>query len=153
MTKKELRQYKGLLREQETQRRYIEKLEKRAESVPIVKDKVQTSQKEWPYLLVHEIVDAPVPVEYSKLQHEIVRAKKLHEKALLETVKAAVKIELWIQTFEEARTRAILRDAILNERPQKDIAIEHDLTEARISEIITEAVNEKNISTKNSKGL
>ena len=153
MTKKELRQYRGLIKEQDTQQRYIDKLEKKASAVPIVKDKVQASQKEWPFLMVHEVVDAPAPVEYTKLQREIAKARKQQEKALLESVKMAIKIETWIQTFDDARTRAILRDAILNDRPQKDIAIEHDLTEARISEIITEAVNEKNISTKNSKGL
>ena len=142
MNKKTIRHYKALLVEAETLERYLKKLEKQADSVPIVKDKVQKSQKDFPYILTHEVVEAPVPVKYSSIQRNIIKTRKLIEKNLLESVQTALKIEQWIDTFQDPRTRAVLRDVIINNREQVDVAIEHDLTEGRISQIITGAINE-----------
>ena len=56
MTKKELKQYRHIESEIATLEAYIANLERKAEKVPTVKDKVQSSQAEYPYIQTHVTV-------------------------------------------------------------------------------------------------
>lgn len=134
MTKKELKSYLNLQREVDKLEGTIKKLEREADNVPTVKTKVQSSQKEFPYIETHVTVDAPEPVRFSKIKATIV----LKEQRIDEALDAMFKIETFIHTIPDARTRAILEAVAFTDKSQKDIAIEFDLTEGRIAQIIEE---------------
>lgn len=135
MTKKELKSYLNLQKEIDNLEDTIRRLEREADNVPTVKTKVQSSQKEYPYIETHITVDAPEPARYSKIKSTIV----LKERRIDEAMEAMFRIETFIHTIPDARTRAILEAVAFTDKSQKDIAIEFDLTEGRIAQIIDEA--------------
>ena len=101
MTKKELRRYRQLERDIETLTEYIKKLEREAERVPVIKDKVQSSAKDWPYIETHVTVDAPEPKRYTKLQRAIIRNERLKD----ETLQELMRLDDFIHTIPDARGR------------------------------------------------
>lgn len=137
MTKKDLKNYQHLKKEREELKARIRRLEDKAQHVPVIKDKVQSSQKEYPYLMTHEVVDAPDPRQYAAIQRAIamLRAREL------EIVKKLIEIEDFIGQIPDSRTRRIIEGVFVDGKSQKDIAIELDLTEARVSMIISEATD------------
>lgn len=135
MTKKELKSYLNLQKEIDNLEDTIRRLEREADNVPTVKTKVQSSQKEFPYIQTHLTVDAPEPTRYSKIKSTIV----LKEQRIDEAMEAMFRIETFIHTIPDARTRAILEAVAFTDKSQKDIAIEFDLTEGRIAQIIDDA--------------
>ena len=80
----------------------------------------------------------PTAAVSSKLKRLEERWKRNYE----QTIEMMLRIEQEIELIPEARTRAILRARIIRQEPQKKIAIDFDLTEARISQIIKEALDE-----------
>lgn len=134
MTKKDLKRYRHLESEISTLEKYIKSLEKKAEKVPIVKDKVQSSAKEWPYIQTHVTVDAPDPVQYTKLQRMIIRNERLKDEAVAELAR----LDQYIHSIPDDRGRTILIQVYILGRSQADVAIEMDLSYQRVSNIITE---------------
>ena len=140
MTKKELRRYRKLESEINTLDAYIKKLEREAEKVPTITDKVQTSMKEWPYLPAHESVQAPEPHRYTKIQRLIVKNERLKADAVAELTR----LDNSIHAVEDARARTILIQVYILGRKQSDVAIEMDLSYQRVSNIISETLSKRN---------
>lgn len=136
MTKKELRRYRQLERDIETLTEYIKKLEREAERVPIIKDKVQSSAKDWPYIETHVTVDAPEPKRYTKLQRAIIRNERLKD----ETLQELMRLDDFIHTIPDERGRAILIQVYILGQKQSQVAIDMDLSYQRVSNIITETL-------------
>lgn len=134
MTKKELKRYRQIEREIETLTEYIKKLERKAEKVPIVKDKVQSSQQEWPYVQTHVTVDAPEPVQYTKIQRLIIRNERMKEEAISELTR----LDGYIHSVPDDRARTILIAVYINGHSQAQVAIDMDLSYQRVSNIISE---------------
>lgn len=136
MNREQFRKYRNLPRERDYYESRIKALERKAEAVPIVKDKVQSSQKEWPYIGTHETVDAPDPRRYTKIQREIRRYKillKRTEKDLDELTKLLAKVD-------DARTRQILTARYVEGRRLKDVAVKFDLTEQGVIKVINKTI-------------
>ena len=136
MTKKEFRQYQRLPAEREYYIHRIEVLEKKAEAVPIVKDKVSASQKDYPYIEMHVTVDAPEPVRYSSIQRDLIRARR----CLKSVEKRLDKLTRMITAIEDSRTRQIITMRYVDGRSLKDTAIHFDLTEQHVLRIVNETI-------------
>ncbi len=134
MTKKELKQYRHIESEIATLEAYIANLERKAEKVPTVKDKVQSSQTEYPYIQTHVTVDAPEPRQYTKIQRLIIRNERLKEEALAELTR----LDTYIHSIPDDRARTILIAVYINGRSQAQVAIDMDLSYQRVSNIISE---------------
>ncbi len=136
MTKKDFEKYKRLPKDIAYHEWKITSLEREAAKVPTVKIKVQSSQKEWPYIQTHETVDAPEPKRYTKLQREIRRHKRLlatAEKMLDDLTEMLTKIE-------DSRTRQIMAMRYIDGMKIADIVAKVDLTDRHVQRIIEKAI-------------
>ena len=141
MTKEEFRKYRDAYRNREYLERRLRTLERRAAAVPIVKDKVTASEKEWPYTETHVTVDAPDPHKNHKILREIKRCRWLYEKAehdLDELTSILV-------TVEDNRARQILTLRYIEGKKLKDVAIQYDMTEQGVLKIIDNAIKKLSV--------
>ena len=136
MTKKEFKAYSKLPQERDYLIRKIERMEKALDAVPIVKTKVQASEKEWPYIETHVTVDAPEPVRYSSLKRDIRRSKI----RLKEVERRLDKLDSMIGKIPDSRTRQIMMMRYLDGAKLKDVAIKFDMTEQGTLKIINATV-------------
>lgn len=136
MTKKEFRVYMFLPSERERTLRWIERLEKKLSDIPTVKTKVQSSQKEWPYIPTHVTVDAVEPVRADSIRKDLRRA---HNR-LTAIERRLDKLDNMIATIEDSRTRQILTERYLEGRKLKDVALRFDLTDQHVIRIINGAI-------------
>lgn len=136
MTKEQFRKYRTLPREREYLEWRVRALERRLEAVPVVKDKVQTSTKDWPYLPSHEVVDAPDPRKAHKIRKEIQRVRRLL------AVNECYTDELTelIAGIEDSRTRQVMTIRYLDGRKLMDVAAKVELTEQHVLRIINDAI-------------
>lgn len=104
--------------------------------MPIVKTKVQASEKEWPYIETHVTVDAPEPVRYSSLKRDIRRSKI----RLKEVERRLDKLDSMIGKIPDSRTRQIMMMRYLDGAKLKDVAIKFDMTEQGTLKIINATV-------------
>ena len=144
MTKKELQSYPVLKKRIKQNESLLRKLEREAEEVPAIMDKVQASQKEWPYIMAHETVKAPEPKRYTHIQRQIIRCRKEIERQKMEEVELRAKIHTFVGSLENIRDRYIITAVYIEERDQKEVAIDLDLTEGRVSQIISEIIEKLN---------
>lgn len=136
MTKKEFRQFQKLPAEREYYIRKIERLERAAENVPTVKDKVTASQKEFPYTVMHVTVDAPEPVRYSSIQRDLIRARR----SLKDVERRMDKLTRMISSIEDSRTRQIITVRYVDGTSLKDTAARFDLTDQHVMRLINIAI-------------
>lgn len=144
MTKKELRDFSHLKKSIQQNEKLLQRLERQADSVPAVKDKVQSSQKEWPFIQTHLTVDAPEPRQFSRIQYSLIRCRKELERQQAQEMELQARLLEFIGTLTNIRDRYIIKAVFLEERDQKEIAIDLDLTEGRISQIIDEILQQLN---------
>ena len=136
MTKEQFRKYRTLPREREYLERRIRTLERQLDAVPVVKDKVQTSMKDWPYLPAHEAVDAPDPRKAHKIHREIQRVKRL----LAVNERYTDELTELIAGIEDSRTRQVMTMRYLEGRKLMDVAAKVDLTEQHVLRIINDTI-------------
>lgn len=136
MTKEEFKKFKTLPREREYLESRIRSLEQRLGAVPIVKDKVQASEKEYPYLTLHQVVDAPDPRKAHRIRKELAYYKRL----LANNERYADEFLDYLVKIEDARTRLIMTRRYLEGRRLKDVAIEFDMTEQWVMRIIENCI-------------
>jgi len=136
MTKREFKQYQRLPAEREYYIRRIERLEKQAEAVPVVKDKVMASQKDYPFIEMHVTVDAPEPVRYSSIQRDLIRARRM----LKDVERRFDQLTRMITTIDDSRTRQIITMRYIDGESLKYTAIKFDLTEQHILRIVNDAI-------------
>ena len=136
MTREEFKRFTGLPQEREQLTNRLQRLERDAANVPTVKDKVQASAKEYPYVLTHVTVDAPEPVRYTKLQKEIRRTRRR-----LNDVEQKLDILVEILSHvDDSRARQILTARYVDGVKLKDVAIQFDMTEQNVLKIIEKVV-------------
>ena len=136
MTKDQFRKYKTLPREREYLESRIRALEKRLAAVPIVKDKVQSSEKGYPYLPTHQTVDAPDP----RKAHRIRRELNYYQRLLKTNERYTSELVGYLEQIEDARTRQIMTRRYLEGARLKDVAIEFDMTEQWVMRIIENCI-------------
>lgn len=132
MTRKQVSRYRYLLNEIKKEEAAVNKLVKQQEKVPIVKDKVQSSMKEFPYTPTHETVDAPEPNRYTRLERLII----VKEKHIEELQEERIKIEELINSADDSRTRQILKAVYIDGRSYVSIATELEITPGYVSQIL-----------------
>lgn len=136
MTKEDLKQYRSLQREREQIQKKIERYERKAAAVPIIKDKVQSSAKEFPYIRTHVTVDAPEPKAYSAWRRLIIIEKRKQ----IQVLEQLIQIEEFIQQIEDSRTRQIIGMVYVDGKTMEEAGREFDITGARVSEIIRDVI-------------
>lgn len=136
MKKKEFRQFQKLPAEREYFIRKIERLERAAENVATVKDKVTASEKEWPYTLTHVTVDAPEPVRYTSIQRDLIRARR----SLKDVERRMDRLTRMINSIDDSRTRQILVMRYIDGEKLMDVSLKMDLTDVHVLRIINEAI-------------
>lgn len=136
MTKEEFKKYKNLPSRRDYLVKRINRLEREAEAVPVVKDKVQSSQKDYPYIETHVTVDAPEPVRYTRYKREIFRARRQLERveSLLDELAAI------IDQIDDGRTVQIMQERLVYGEKLYKVAAHVDLTEQHVMRIINDAV-------------
>lgn len=132
MEKEEFKRFRGLPEEREYLIKRIETLEKRAEKIQTVKDLVQSSQKEFPYIEKSVSVDAPEPIAYTKNRRELIRRKR----RLLYVEKLLDELVHILERIDDSRTRQILTYRYVEGMKLKDVAIKFSLTEQGVLKII-----------------
>lgn len=136
MTKKEFRQFQKLPSERDYLIRKIERLERQAENVPTVKTKVQASQKEYPYTIMHVTVDAPEPVRYTSIKRDIRRSQL----RLKEVERRLDKLNSMIASIDDSRTRQIMTMRYVDGEKLMDVSLKMDLTDVHVLRIINAAI-------------
>lgn len=136
MTKEDLKQYRSLQREREQIQKKIERYERKAAAVPIIKDKVQASAKEFPYIRTHVAVDAPEPKAYSAWRRLIIIEKRKQ----IQVLEQLIQIEEFIQQIDDSRTRQIIGMVYVDGKTMEEAGREFDITGARVSEIIRDVI-------------
>ena len=136
MTKRDFKQFTRLPQEREYYIKRVERLEKSLENVPTVKTKVQSSQKEFPYVETHVTVDAPEPVRYTSIMKDITRTKK----RLRNIENRLDKLTGMIESVEDSRTRQILTMRYIDGEKLKTVSAKMDLTDQHVMRIINMAM-------------
>lgn len=134
MTKKELEQARYIPERIRQLERQIAKLQRKAEEVEGVSGKVQSSQKDWPYLPTQVTVQIPKPKQYTELQRRII--KKEREKAVLEEQYA--RVESFIASVQDLRTRTLLTSLYIENKSQEVAGGLLGISQGRVSQIIEE---------------
>jgi len=132
MTKKDLQEYRHLCEDIKILKKRISDQKRKAEEVPIVKDKVQSSMKEFPYLPTHETTDAPEPKRYTAIMRDLYELRKKEA----EVEEALLRLDQFILSIPESRDRMILMARYVDGLKLKDVAIKFDLDEHWILKII-----------------
>ena len=134
MTKKELEQARYIPERIRQLERQIAKLQRKAEEVEGVSGKVQSSQKDWPYLPTQVTVQIPKPKQYTELQRRII--KKEREKAALEEQYA--RVESFISSVQDLRTRTLLTSLYIENKSQEVAGGLLGISQGRVSQILEE---------------
>lgn len=136
MTKEEFKKYKTLPREREYLESRIRSLEQKLGAVPVVKDKVQASEKDYPYLPAHQVVDAPDPRKAHRIRRELAYFQRL----LKNNERLTDELVGYLERIEDARTRQIMTMRFLDGKKISDIEAKVYLTERHIHRIIDETI-------------
>ena len=140
MTKNDLKSYRKKQRDIHALEVHIHALEQAAERVPVVKDKVQSSMKDFPYTPTHITVDAPDPRAYTKLQRAIIKQRRLKDDMIGELLR----LDTFIYSIKDERAQAIIIERYINGDKLKDVAIRYDMTEQGVLKIINKTLDEFN---------
>lgn len=136
MNKDQFKKYRGLPKERDYLLRKIKILEHKESQVPIVKTKVQSSQKEWPYVETHVTVEAPEPVRSTAIKRELNRTRK----RLAKVEHDLDELTRLLNRVEDARDRQILMARFVDGDKLKDVALKFDLTDQWVMRIIEKTI-------------
>ena len=99
-----LKQYRALKKEIAGRDATIDRLYGQLESVPVVKGKVQSSMKDYPYVRTSVTVDMSDPVEASKID-QLIRLKRRRREQAFGLV---IRIEEYIHSIPDSTDRQIM---------------------------------------------
>ena len=97
--------YQKHLKEIQSLEKQIEKLLKKREKVPVVKDKVRSSAKEFPYIETHVTVDAYDPARMQTIDRLIWMKERIIDAYQAELIE----VEEYIQAIPDYMTREAFR--------------------------------------------
>lgn len=138
VTKETLSRYKQNKRELMLIERQIGKLNKQLAEVPEVSGKVTKSADEWPYIEQHITVQMAEPKAASAIKDKI-RTKEARRKKLTEEI---LGVEAFIACRPEGMEKNILEMVYLEDLSQKDVGEMVGYTQARVSQLLREAVRD-----------
>lgn len=119
MDKETLRQYIALKREIAMLEESIEELQEKLNAVPVVKGKVQSSMKDFPYVRTHVTVEQADPEEAERILKRI-RIKKARKKAAEAQL---LRIEQYIQSIPDSTDRLIFDLVFMQGKTYRDVGI------------------------------
>lgn len=140
MDKATLKQYRGLLKEIKVQDRALDKLYDKRAGMPVIMDKVSASNQEFPYEPRHVSVEAYDPVVKESIDKRIELKKELRKRA----EETALEIEQYIARIDDPTIRCIFETVYIEGAEQQDVAQKLGYTKGRVSQIITETLNQLN---------
>lgn len=132
MTKKKLKNYRHLLREIAKTEKEIERLLARQAKLPEVKDKVQASLEEFPYIRTYVTVDAKDPLANSTIEKLLAKKRAL----LLRLQKERLEIEDFVQSLEDSMARQVFDAVYIDGKSQLQTAQDLSVDQSTISRII-----------------
>lgn len=138
MTREKLKNYRHLIKEIAKIEKDIDRLLRRQEKIPDVKDKVQKSMDEYPYTLTHITVDAKDPLRNDTIE----RLLKKKRARLLKIQHQRLEIEDFIASIEDSRARQIIEDVYIEGKSQQQVAEEMSMEQSSISKIISRALQD-----------
>lgn len=138
MNRKTLRQYRALKKELLLIDQGIDRLRERAMDVPTVAGKVTGSSRDWPYIETHY----PVWMDEPKEADEIRRRLRIKEKRREEVSQLAVEIEQFIAGIPDSTDRQIFELLFLEGITQQDAANIVGYTQARVSQRISDVLQD-----------
>ena len=138
MNRKALRQYRALKKELLLIDQGIDRLRERAMDVPTVAGKVTGSSRDWPYIETHY----PVWMDEPKEADEIRRRLRIKEKRREEVSQLAVEIEQFIAGIPDSTDRQIFELLFLEGITQQDAANIVGYTQARVSQRISDVLQD-----------
>lgn len=138
MDRKTLRQYRALKKELLLIDQGIDRLRERAMDVPTVAGKVTGSSRDWPYIETHY----PVWMDEPKEADEIRRRLRIKEKRREEVSRLAVEIEQYIAGIPDSTDRQIFELLFLEGITQQDAANIVGYTQARVSQRISDVLQD-----------
>ena len=136
MTREKLKNYRYLIKEIDKIEKDIDRLLKRREKVPIVKDKAQKSMDEYPYTLMHITVDARDPL----LNDTIERLLAKKQARLLKIQHERLEIEDFIAAIEDSRTRRMIEMVYVDGKSQQQVAMELHVDQTTVSRTIEKCI-------------
>lgn len=117
MNRKQLKQYRALIRERQRLEEKIEKLYRRIDQLPDVIDKVQASADEYPYIEIHVPVKAKPPREMTELKRLI----RINERREADVIRSLVRIEEFIKTIPDSDDRQIFEMVFLDGMTYREV--------------------------------
>ena len=125
-------QYHGRLKEIKMLERQIDKLLKKKERLPVVKDKVRSSMDEFPYIETHVAIDALEPFQATTIERLIFK-----KRAVIAACNAeALKVQDYIANIPDTVTRQAFYLVYVEGKTQKAAAKEMGYTQSRISKLL-----------------
>lgn len=103
MDRKTLMQYRALKKEIAGLDATIERLRKQLDSVPTIMGKVQSSERDYPYIRTHVAVEMQDPEEMDRIRR-LIRLKERRRTQAFETL---IRIELFIHSIQDSTDRQI----------------------------------------------
>ncbi|MBQ8306964.1 MAG: sigma-70 family RNA polymerase sigma factor [Blautia sp.] len=140
MDKETLRQYRALKREIAMLEESIEKLQEQLNEVPVVKGKVQSSMKDFPYVRTHVTVEQSDPVEAERILKRI-RIKKARKKAAEEQL---LRIEQYIQSIPDSTDRLIFDLVFIQGKTYRDVGVLLNMEFSNVGKRINRKLSTKN---------
>ena len=135
MTRKELEAYKVNERLIERNLKKIE--EERYKDIPTVYGKVKSSMAEHPYIETHMAVQMEEPVESNKRIHKLEKWEQEVSKAQSDNAK----LEEFINRIEDVKIKEIFIYRFIDGKSVKEIAGIIGCTNGRVSQVITDYLN------------
>ena len=132
MTREKLKQYQALKKEIKILEDSIDDLRERSLDIPTVIGKVQSSQKDFPYIEQHISVQMDDPKEADVINRRMLIKEKRKGKAN----KLILEIEQFISGISDSTDRMIFEMTYINGEKQKDVAKAIGYSRSRISQKI-----------------
>lgn len=144
MTREKLKQYQALKKEIKMLEDSIDKLRERSLDIPTVIGKVQSSQKDFPYIEQHISVQMDDPKEADVITRRIL----IKEKRKDEVNKLILEIEQFIAGIPDSSDRMIFEKIFLEGKKQREVADEIGMERSGISKKISKYIDVSHNSQK-----
>ena len=138
MNRELLNRYKPNKRELALIDRQLDRLNAQLENVPEVSGKVTKSSKDFPYIEEHMTVRMAEPKATTAIKDRI-REKEARQQELMAEIR---EVEEFISSLPEGMERNILEMVYLEDMSQRDAAEMTGYTQARVSQIIRDAMKD-----------
>ena len=113
--------------------RDIEKLQKQRARLPVVKDKVDASMEEFPFIPTHVTVDAYDPIRSAAIER-LIWLKQMSIRAYEEEL---FEVETYIENIEDPLTREVFHMVYIEGMTQKQVAKKIHYSLSHVSKLVS----------------